>query len=109
MILAIDFDGTYSADPVLWAGFAAIVKAAGHALILATSREPTMANEGELRAVIGWTLPIVWCGRQRKRAACKAAGYDVAIWIDDQPDTIDPPRPLWLDRLEGAWKWFVNG
>lgn len=99
MLLALDYDGTYDADPQLWDDFIFNAVGRGHAVILATSRSTT---DG-LPKIPG-IVEAIPCGATHKRAACKAIGYEPAIWIDDQPETVNGPGWLWLQRLKGFVK-----
>jgi len=86
MIIAIDYDGTYSAAPELWDQFIKLFQDAGHTLICCTGRtedlgKPVMSSVGKL-------IPVVFAGGMSKREACKRHGYDVNVWIDDMPEMI---------------------
>ena len=82
MLIALDFDGTYTADPTLWNGFVRSAQEAGHEVVCATMR-----HEHEGAEVIK-SLPsvqVVFTGRQAKRAFLAEQGLFPAIWIDDNP------------------------
>ena len=80
MIIALDYDGTYTADPVLWDGFIGYAKAAGHTVVMATMRhEPEEPIEHEV------DCRVIYTGRQAKRAYLAAFGIAPQIWIDDNP------------------------
>lgn len=88
MKIALDLDGTYSADPDLWDEFIARAKMRGHEVICVTNRpfEP-----------VGIRIPsveILLAGAEYKNAYASAEGHKVDIWIDDQPGTISPPVDL---------------
>lgn len=87
MIIAVDYDNTYTADPELWDDFikSAIVK--GHTVICVTARTE---NIGEpVKESIGQLVPVIFTGGQPKRAASLKRGYKVDVWIDDMPQIID--------------------
>ena len=89
LTFAIDFDGTFSADPDLWRELIPIIQGRrhGHQCVLVTNRPEIMGND--VRAEVGSLMPIVFAGRKTKRSAVKDAGYKVNIWIDDSPEYID--------------------
>ena len=82
MLIALDYDGTYTADPLLWDGFLQSAKKAGHEIVCATMR-----HEHEGADVIE-SLPgilVVFTGRQAKRTFLAERGIFPTIWIDDNP------------------------
>ncbi len=73
MLIALDYDGTYTADPELWDCFIAKAKERGHDVKIATMRFPT-------EAIPDIGLDVVYTSRQAK-FGCMPAD----IWIDDRP------------------------
>lgn len=92
MIIAIDFDKTFTEDPQLWLSFIHNASLRGHEIICATSRKE-YSNDMNRH---GWPIqyPIVYCWGQFKEHACAKAGYKVDIWIDDIPGMIQDCRIL---------------
>lgn len=43
---------------------------------------------------VGLDVEIIYAGEEYKRAAAKRLGWDVHIWINDQPGHIEPDRKL---------------
>lgn len=101
LTIAIDFDGTFSADPPLWAVFTFYAVARGHRVVLVTGRsdhvmysDPGRHWGNEVRGLLAEhavddLLPVVFAGGRPKRVAALAAGYTVDIWIDDQPESVE--------------------
>jgi len=84
MVIAIDYDGTWAADPELWAEFALSASKRGHCVIIATNRRTELH---------GMDCPIVYCGASfTKRQATRSAGYEVDVWIDDNPQVVEGRR-----------------
>lgn len=84
MIVAIDYDLTYTRDPHTFDAIIGLLKAAGHTVICATYR-----SESSLQVVhnsIGKLCPVISAGTEWKR---EKAGYKVDIWIDDMPSSIE--------------------
>lgn len=83
MIIALDYDGTYTADPALWDAFIRSARARSHQVHLVTMRaesEPVRLGEPVDR--------IHYTDRKAKRPYMQARGLSVQIWIDDMPDFI---------------------
>ena len=80
MIVALDYDGTYTADPELFALLIALLKDRGHQVIIATMR---YADREEIEHDTGCT--IYYTGRKAKAVALRDLGMTPDIWIDDMP------------------------
>ena len=82
MKIALDYDGTYTADPEMWNEVIEVFKNHGHEVTCVSSRFAT--NPPTLVP-----LDIVCCSF---RAKCRSFAAD--IWIDDNPWSIhiDYPR-----------------
>lgn len=78
MIIALDYDKTYTADPALWELFIKNAINNGHQVICITMRYPE-------EAIILWPMPIHYTSRKAKKRWADANGIKVDIWIDDNP------------------------
>ena len=88
LTIAIDFDDTFTTDPVLWTSVIALL-AVRHQVICVTSRRVSIPNVNALqRALTPHVAEIIYAYDQPKRLAAQEAGYAVDIWIDDRPETI---------------------
>lgn len=104
MIIALDYDGTYTADPELWDGFIRAARKRMHEVHIVTMR-----HYGET-VVLGEPVNRVhYTDRKAKRPFMEALGLQVQIWIDDRPDFIEndaaprrAPGPALAWEL-GAW------
>lgn len=90
MIIAIDYDMTYTADPETFEKVIALFKAAGHTVICVTGRSDDGVMDVPVRNSIGKLVPVVFAGKEWKATAAKKQGYNVSIWIDDMPGMISP-------------------
>jgi len=90
MIIAVDYDGTYSADPDTFNKLIELFKAAGHTVICVTGRSDDGIMDVPVRESIGKLVPCVFAGKEWKANAAKRAGYNVSVWIDDMPGMISP-------------------
>jgi hypothetical protein len=101
MIIALDYDGTYTADPVLWDAFIRNAHLKGHQVHVVTMRhESEPVRMGEQPARIHYT------DRKAKLPYMAALGLAVQIWIDDRPDFIlqsAAPRSLEENAKSLIW------
>lgn len=89
VIIAIDYDDTYTSDSIMWDQVIDLFRSRGHSVICVTGR-----NGGMYDAISDLMIPIVYAGSQYKRKAAERAGYKVDIWIDDIPEMIGESRIL---------------
>jgi len=90
MRIAIDYDDTFTADPVAWCKVIQVLEDAGHEVVCVTSRFETYDNQYNLEAALPNSVQVVLCDHNAKAEVMKARGMPVDIWIDDDPYTIDP-------------------
>jgi hypothetical protein len=84
---AIDFDGTFTADPSLFRRLVATIRNAGHEVRIVTMRNSD--SRLDIVAMAGQHVDGIICTDGKpKRAAAAASGYRPHIWIDDMPETI---------------------
>lgn len=86
MIIAVDYDNTYSADPETFDQVIKVFQAAGHTVICVTARPETMGQS--VLNSIGKLVPVVFAGVDWKREAAERRGYKVNVWIDDMPEMV---------------------
>lgn len=96
MLIALDYDFTFTMDPPFWRAFLDLCEAAGHKVICVTGREekPDFTREPEL------CIPFVLAAGEPKFRAAMRAGYAVDIWIDDAPGSIEPSKELSFEDLK---------
>jgi hypothetical protein len=86
MIIALDYDRTYTADQELWNAFIKAARSRGHEVIILTWR--TSAIDPEFERLYP-KVNAIWCtDRGSKRAYAERLGVKVDIWIDDNPESI---------------------
>jgi hypothetical protein len=85
MIIALDFDGTYTEDPKLWDNFIYEVKLLGHTVLCVTMRYKETESQDVLAALNGKVDRIVFTERIAKAEKLKSLGIKPDIWIDDNP------------------------
>ena len=77
MLIALDYDKTYTADPMLWDSFIAQATERGHIVHIVTMRN----HAGE--AILDAPAPVIYTDRKAKHRFINAD-----IWIDDSPHWI---------------------
>lgn len=87
MLLALDFDGTYTAHPEAWSLCLRAWRLCGVQVITVTARRDTLENRQAMQSA-GVDWPIIFAYDQPKKLAAIEAGYAVDVWIDDNPHGI---------------------
>lgn len=83
MTIALDYDGTYTADPKLWDVFLEAAYALGHKVVIMTMRYECEAIDSALHRQSH--AGIIYTARQSKKDYCREHGIHIDIWIDDNP------------------------
>jgi hydroxymethylpyrimidine pyrophosphatase-like HAD family hydrolase len=73
MLIALDYDKTYTADPALWDDFIQSAKDRGHTVKIVTMRRPDEVIEYA-------PVDVIYTSRK-----AKAVVVNADIWIDDSP------------------------
>jgi hypothetical protein len=91
MKIAIDYDQTFTLDPLFWADFIRLLKSRGHSAMIVSSRQEMDDN----RQQIYWELealdiliPIFLTSGVAKEFFCEQAKIKIDVWIDDNPGSI---------------------
>ncbi len=83
MLIALDYDRTYTADPALWDAFIDSAKQRGNEVHIVTMR-----HESEPLQHVPRVNQVHYTDRQAKRDFMQSRGLTVQIWIDDMPDFV---------------------
>lgn len=86
MIISLDYDDTYTRDPVFWLGFVRNAKQAGHTVFCVTMRN---ASERVDTVLANLVEDVIYTARAAKREATLARGIWIDVWIDDMPHFVD--------------------
>ena len=76
MLIALDYDKTYTADPVLWDDFIKSAQNRGHEVKIVTMRYPREPIDAA-------PADVIYTSRKAKASYVKAD-----IWIDDRPQWV---------------------
>lgn len=87
MLISLDYDDTFTADPEFWWTFVEIAEQRGHKVMCITARPFCEANKRELERALP-NIPILFCAMKPKRIVAADAGYEIDVWIDDTPEAI---------------------
>jgi hypothetical protein len=87
MIIAIDYDDTYTKDPDLWLMFIDAALEKGHQVIVATMRAPYQKNTMDTRLVE--KIPVYFTNSKAKKPELATKGINPDIWIDDSPHYVN--------------------
>lgn len=88
MLIAIDFDDTFTADPKMWTEVIHLMQAYGHTVICVSARRNTMDHRIELEDALPKGVKVLLSYDEPKRDFAFRHNYVVDIWIDDFPDAI---------------------
>ena len=87
MIVALDYDDTYTRDPSMWNDFIDLLQRNNHTVYCVTMRYPQEAQA--VREALANRVDGIFCtGRKAKRPFMYARGIQVSVWIDDEPGWI---------------------
>ena len=83
MKIALDFDETYTEDPILWTAFIDNCRERKHTVTFVTYRPSNGNNQDiELEAQCLGIDIVYTSGKQKQHC------FDADVWIDDSPETI---------------------
>ena len=84
MNYSLDYDNTYTTDPVMWDALIDMMKRYGHKVYVVTMRTP---EEGaEVRQYLGDKVEaIIFTSRKAKQDYVTKLNVRIDIWIDDIP------------------------
>ena len=94
--ISLDYDDTFTKDPVLWRHFSRDARQRGHRVVVCTMRYEGQESVAVIKS-LGDIIPsedFYFTGRQLKREFMESRGVKVDIWIDDKPEYIVAGVPL---------------
>ena len=95
MIIAIDYDNTYTEEPIMWLSIIGLMQAYGHYVICVTFRHEHECDDIDPR-LRNKVNEFIATGRRAKFDYLKKNDIDIDIWIDDDPLTITGAHPATL-------------
>lgn len=83
MIIALDYDRTYTEAPDTWLGIVELLRGAGHEVFCCTMRYPNEVSSMDSRLLD--LVQVVPTSRRAKKDFMQELGVTVSVWIDDNP------------------------
>ncbi|MDE2468122.1 MAG: hypothetical protein KGL35_05130, partial [Bradyrhizobium sp.] len=83
MLIALDYDGTYTEDPAMWDQVVRAILGNGHEVLCVTMR-----NADTEKIPDPMPCPIIYTARMAKATHMLLLGHQVDVWIDDNPHWI---------------------
>ena len=87
--IGLDYDDTFTSDPVLFGEFVKLARSRGHVVFVTTAR--AHGNISDIEKSLP-DLEIITSAGGQKRPAAEAYGVTIDIWIDDMPELIDAKK-----------------
>lgn len=84
MNISLDYDNTYTRDPVMWDTIIGIIKRHGHSVYVVTMRYPSEGAEVE-QYLAHQVERIIYTSRKNKMDYVQQQMVSIDIWIDDMP------------------------
>jgi len=89
MNLALDYDDTYTRDPIFWDLMIDLAQSRGHKVYCVTARSDSHSDE--VYDALGRSLgndAILFTSGVAKRSYAYSQGINIDVWIDDNPNMI---------------------
>lgn len=93
MLIALDYDDTYTVDPIFWDRVINMARGRGHEFICVTARDDQDKTEFP-----DDRIKTIYTAGEYKKEFCTKLGIRPDIWIDDAPGFIEPGRKLDWDE-----------
>ena len=97
MKISLDYDDTYTKDPLFWNRFISLCTGSGHEVMIVTYRDEGLPINHEL------DIPVFYTAYKSKRKFMENAGHPIDVWIDDSPETIHRDSD-WNDDDRERWR-----
>lgn len=88
MIIALDYDDTYTVDPEFWKTVIDAAISRNHTIICVTARDKNPENEIELKNNLPNYIDIYFTNFYPKNDFMRCHNIAVDVWIDDSPGWI---------------------
>lgn len=103
--IAIDFDGTFTANPALFCQLIGMMLKYGVDVRLVTFRFSTGNNSDIHTWAERLNVPVIFTEGKQKESFCEGIGWKPTIWVDDDPRFI----PVVTELENVAHGCRVNG
>ena len=104
MKIALDYDGTITADKDFFKDLILLARKYGHKTTIVTMRhaelDPILDAE---EFFYNYETPIIYCDGQPKRKVCEEQGVFIDVFMDDMPEGVGNGSSYTLDQL-AQWR-----
>lgn len=111
MILSIDYDDTYTRDPVMWNLFLEIALERGHKVYCVSARHGGAAMD-DPKQTVGRVIGAENCfgtnGDAKQHFMFREHGIWIDVWIDDLPMAVTTPNKHHQNSA-GEWVTIFDG
>jgi hypothetical protein len=92
-VIAIDYDGTWDLIPFPFKCLSDSIEVNGGTVLIVSCRADTEENREDIQEATGFAnRHILLTSGSAKRWFCEQRGWQVDIWIDDEPRTVEGGR-----------------
>ncbi len=107
MILSLDYDDTYTRDPLFWNWVAEKAMERGHEVWCVSARHDVHMDHARhtIGRVIGADRCLGTNGKAKRDTLFKEKGVYADIWIDDMPETVSDGYDcgdVWVTQFDGG-------
>jgi len=88
LLICLDYDFTFSADPELWTEFVLSAQKKGHGVVCVTLRYNNEFEAPDVLNSIGKLCSVIFTNRKAKKRFLEELNVHPDIWIDDEPEHI---------------------
>lgn len=89
MNISLDYDETFTEDPILWKKFVEMAHSRGHTVFCVSARNNTDENYAEINHATNGKVQIILTSHKQKKDYCNKLGINIDVWIDDCPTAIE--------------------
>ena len=83
MKIAMDYDETFTVDPILWTEFITRCQERGHSVTFVTYRDSRWGNEDINTDAESLRVAVIFTAGKQKQHC-----FSADVWIDDSPETV---------------------
>ena len=109
MIISIDYDDTYTRDPLFWNWVASKAIERGHDVWCVSARHKHHMDEAEqtIGLIIGPDKCLGTNGKAKRDTLFKERDVYADVWVDDMPETVSTGHDAadvsgWVTQYDGA-------
>lgn len=94
MNIALDYDDTYTLDPIAWSAFILMMRQRHHNVYLVSWRTPEETSP-DIEKIRVELTDVIFTSRKAKFYFVEKLGINIHVWIDDNPWAITSTMQGW--------------